>query len=541
MRLSRRLRAGSDAYPGGFSFLFCSSRRSAACLWRFLRGLRLLDDLRHVFQQFLCVVDYAVLDRPSYSADAFDLPSLIVQPNRARAVQDLQIRDRVFGNDDQIGQFARSDNAELHRPSLLLREQLLAIEGRRSDHFERMEARLLQQLQLAYVFETVGLEDEARIRAGGHATAAILELVNEGHPEPVVVLPFDLVLRRPVEPVGSVGFAARLIEFPKRRQRVAVVPLGPHRAHQVAAGLVDGERRVDSEVELDKFVHHLVPLLAARRRGLFPQSPGLAEAVLLVVIVVIERKVLHDAVGEERFWQAVPMLHRTHAHPRGLNDVGSNDARLSHVRRRTHLQLLRLVEQRAQDFGVEDRVAADDFEAVRAFLLRPADVFTGEFRGGDLALVPTHTRADVGEDARRDYLILRAALALAERPIDAVARAGIADRSHAVRHPQLVDVFGGRPLREAADVRVAIDEARQHVHPGGVDLLHAFVRAARFFDGHLGKAHALDLFDPVVFDDDVDRAHRRSARAVDHRRAANDQPLERPFAFTGFAIRGGGD
>src|SRR5215831_2918799 len=235
------------------------------------------------------------------------------------------------------------------------------------------------------------------------------------------------------------------------------------------------------------------------------------------------------------------MLHRPHAHTRGLNDVGSNDARLRHVRRRTHLQLLRLVEQRAENFRVEDRVAADDFEAVRALLFRPADVFARELRGGDLALVPTHTWADIDEDARRDDLILRAAFALAERPIDAVARAWIADCSHAVRHPQLVYVFGRRPLREAADVRMAIDEARQHVHPCGVDLLHAFVRAVRFFDGYLGKAHAPDLFDPVVFDYDVDGAYRRSARAVDHRRAANDQPLERPFAFPRFAIRGGGD
>ena len=96
--------------PGRFSFLFCG-RRSAARLRRFLRGLRLLDDLRHVFQQLLRVVDYAVLDRPFHSADSFDLTGLIVQPNRARAVQDLQIRDRVFGNDDQVGQFTRPDYA----------------------------------------------------------------------------------------------------------------------------------------------------------------------------------------------------------------------------------------------------------------------------------------------------------------------------------------------------------------------------------------------------------------------------------------------
>src|SRR5262245_46533171 len=117
----------SESSAPQVSLLPSGGCRSAARLWRFLRGLRLLDDLRHVFQQFLCVVDYAVLDRPSYSADAFDLPRLIVQPNRARSVQDLQIRDRVFGDDDQIGQFARSDYAELHRPSLLCRDVFCSV------------------------------------------------------------------------------------------------------------------------------------------------------------------------------------------------------------------------------------------------------------------------------------------------------------------------------------------------------------------------------------------------------------------------------
>src|SRR5574341_21269 len=78
------------------SLLFRSrSRSTAPGLRRFLRSLRFLDNLRYVFQQFLRVVNDAVFDRPLHSADAFGLPSLIVQSNRARAVQHFQIRHRV--------------------------------------------------------------------------------------------------------------------------------------------------------------------------------------------------------------------------------------------------------------------------------------------------------------------------------------------------------------------------------------------------------------------------------------------------------------
>src|SRR5262249_42443595 len=77
-----------------------------------------------------------------------------------------------------------------------------------------------------YVFEAVGLVNESEIRSGGHASAAIFEFIDEGHPELVIVLPFDLVLGRPVEPVRAVGFAAGLIELPERGQRVTVVPFG---------------------------------------------------------------------------------------------------------------------------------------------------------------------------------------------------------------------------------------------------------------------------------------------------------------------------
>src|SRR5205823_1112698 len=46
--------------------------------------------------------------------------------------------------------------------------------------------------------------------------------------------------------------------------------------------------------------------------------------------------------------------------------------------------------------------------------------------------------------------------------------------------------------------------------------------------------------DAVPLDDDVDRAYGRRAGAVDERRAANDQPVERPLALARLAVRGEG-
>jgi len=50
-------------------------------------------------------------------------------------------------------------------------------------------------------------------------------------------------------------------------------------------------------------------------------------------------------------------------------------------------------------------------------------------------------------------------------------------------------------------------------------------------------AHANDLFNPVLFDHNVHRTDRRSAGAVDQRRAPDDQPVERPDPFVRVAIR----
>src|SRR5690606_25667931 len=157
------------------------------------------------------------------------------------------------------------------------------------------------------VVEAVELVDEAAVAARADAPAPVLVLVQETHPETEVLLPLDLVLRRPVEPVGAVRLAARLVELPERRNGVALMPVGVAGAHDVAVGLVDRERRIEHEAELEQLLHHRVPTVAAGLCGLLPQASRAREAMVLGVVVVIGGIVLDRAIIEARLRQTVPV------------------------------------------------------------------------------------------------------------------------------------------------------------------------------------------------------------------------------------------
>ena len=187
----------------------------------------------------------------------------------------------------------------------------------------------------------------------------------------------------------------------------------------------------------------------------------------------------------------------------------------------------RFVEESGEDVGVEDRLAAaEDLDPRHPLLRRPLDEFARLFRRVDRTAVP---RAGAGEDerdeARRDDLVARAAVALVDAPVGAVAAARLADRGDAVRHPEFEDVLRARPLFLAAGVAVHVDEAGEHVHAGQVDLFGRVLRPPLGFDRHLREADTADLLDAVLLDDDVDRSDRRSAGAIDQRGSAEDQPI----------------
>ncbi|KAG1247630.1 hypothetical protein G6F65_020063 [Rhizopus arrhizus] len=149
-----------------------------------------------------------------------------------------------------------------------------------------MEPRFLQQFQFAHEAEAVDLEDKARIAAGAHAATQVLVFVDELHPQPVVLLPLDLVRGAPAVPVRAVPAALRLEVLPDRLPGVVVVPVGAARAHQVAVGVVDVERGHEGMAQLQELVHDLAPLGRPRLRRLHEGLAGDGEAVVFVAVVV---------------------------------------------------------------------------------------------------------------------------------------------------------------------------------------------------------------------------------------------------------------
>ena len=392
-----------------------------------------------------------------------------------------------------------------------------------------MKSGFAEQLELSNVVKTVELVDESGVGAGGHAAAAVLVFVDEGHPQPVVVPPFHLVLGRPVKPVRPVGLPVGSVKFPKRGERVLVVPLGAARAHLVAAGFVDRESGHQSEVQLDQLVHHRVPAFAERRCGLLPEPAGLAEAVLFVVVVVVERKVLDRAVREERLGQTVPMLESGQAQTGSIECVHPGD---------THLRKMGCSTDAAPP-GLVDR-CLHDVRAVRAEL-QTVGAFSGHFRHPRASLLRSCYRflaslaePDVSLDARGRDIILFAFGLVLERPIEPVHASRVAHRRDAVTHPELQHILGRRALRGAPRVAVHVDQAGKHVHSGKIEDLVTGIGLGPIplFYRHSREADALDLRDPVPLDHDVHGTGRRGACAVDQVDAAENQALKGSLPFS---------
>ena len=398
---------------------------------------------------------------------------------------------------------------------------------RRADDLERMEARLLQHLQFEDRAEAVGLVDEAGVRTDGDPAAAVLVLVQEPHPDAVEVLPGHLVRGRPVEPVRAVVQAAGGVELGQAGQRVVRVPVGVARPHHVAAGGVDRHRRVDEEVELQELLQQGVPAFAA---GLdqAPLPRHLPEAELLVHVVHLDRPGLHVVGFVHRLEQAVEVGHPDQPQPRGVDRVHVADPHLVQVSGRPHAQAAGLVQQGRHD----RRRKRAELETVHALLVGVPDPLAGVRGSANVPVLPllAAARTLIGHEARRGDLVPAAAFLLAQVPLQ---RPGghAARRRDAVRHPQFVDVLRTRRLGHAARVDVQVDQSRQHPGTGEIELAVGVLRPPALVDLGVGHAEALDLLDPVALDDDVDRAHRRRAGAVDHHDAAQDQAVERTLAL----------
>ena len=501
-------------------------------------GLGARDHGRDVGEQLPGVVDDAVLDRVLHAADALGLAGAVVQAQRARAVEHLEVLERVLVGDHEIGEQPGTDDAHVDRQSARLVEALGAVQRRGADHLERVEAGLLEQLELLDVAEAVELVDVARVRAGGDAPALVLEVVHERHPDAVEVAPVDLVLGRPVEPVRAVRVPARLEELHQRRKRIRGMPVGIARPHQVAARGVDRHRRIEEDPARDELVDEVVPRLAAARVDLVPELGDLGEAVRLVVVVVVGRVGLHGVLGEERVEEAVEVLRPMQAEAGRVAHVHARQAGLREVGRRAQLELAGAADERLHDLGV----FGEELQAVCALAGGPGHPLARLLRRGDRAAQPAVAvaRSGVDDDPRRGDLVARAAPALAHRPVE---RAGgdAADGGDAMGQPELVDVFGVGRLAAPTGVDVAVDEARHHVEAGAVDFPRRPARPRVGPDRDSGIADRPDLDDAVAGDHDVHGPLRRGAGAVDDGDAAQDEPLVRPFTLPRGPVGAGSD
>src|SRR5262249_39916101 len=118
----------------------------------------------------------------------------------------------------------------------------------------------------------------------------------------------------------------------------------------------------------------------------------------------------------------------------------------------------------------------------------------------------------ISSDARSDDFVSGATATLVQRPMKAVEGSDLTDGRDSVAEPQFVYVFGRwygacESVLSNRDMRMGIDEARQHIHAAGIDLIVSLLGTALLPYRDFGIAHARDPDDAILLDHDVDRAH----------------------------------
>ncbi len=213
--------------------------------------------------------------------------------------------------------------------------------------------------------------------------------------------------------------------------------------------------------------------------------------------------------------------------------VEVGDAVLRQVGDGAHLVLVRFVDGGRND--LRRLVAAvEELDAVDVVGGGPADPLTRLLHRRHRPVGPARAQRLVVEDARRDDLVPRRAVLLGAADRGRRQRHA-ADRGDTMRQPQLVGVAQVGRLVLAGAVHVHVDEAGHHVQALAVDFMVGVARLAIGLLRQSGPAGLAHRGDPVTFDDNVHRAERRTAGAVDQGHAADHHLLEGPKAFTRLA------
>ena len=284
-----------------------------------------------------------------------------------------------------------------------------------------------------------------------------------------------------------------------------------------------------------------VPLLAPGLGGLVPEASHVAEAVLLVVVVVVEGPGLNGVVGEHGLEEPVVVRHHVQPHARRVDRGHARHAHLVEVGDGLQVELVRLVDERGHDL----RVVGAQLEAIYGLALDflrcgPAHPLARVLGGVERTSAPALAAAgaNVREHVGRDDGVFGRHRLFAQLPLEP-AVGDAAGRGDPVSQPELVDVLALRGLRDAPGVSVHVHEAGEQEHPLAVDLMIAGVRPALLVDLDQREADRGHLDDAIALDDHVHRPPGRRAGTVDHRDPADDQPVEGSLALVGAAGRGG--
>ena len=406
----------------------------------------------------------AVLDRP-LDAAAVGVLGLVAPAGRrvvgrrlaveqhdigAVRVQQLEVLERVAVDDEEIGDEAFAHFAE----PIFHADQLRAVPRRVLDHLERLESGFLVQLEFPRDAEAVHRVDVPGIVSSRNQAALSPELAHRIHPDTVLLFPARLLRARPAEEVRSVVLDRAFEVLLHRRVEVVAEPRLVLRPHQVAAGLVDRERRIPRDVALHHPVDDLVQL---RRVGLRVQLAGAPEAVDLVRVVHLRRERL-DA-GQRRVGDTVEMFDRVDAQVDVVVGGGLLDR---DVRRGAKPERVGLVHDRFELIAIH----ADDLQAVGAFLLHLADPCTDLGGRSGATLADERIHQNPGRDDRVRVAFRLPFLRLLEIAAD------FTRRGHPGGEVQVALVLNR--LRHAGltlfvPVHVRVDDAGHHVLAGGVD------------------------------------------------------------------------
>ena len=313
--------------------------------------------------------------------------------------------------------------------------------------------------------------------------------------------------------------------------RIFIVPDGALLAHQIAAGLVNGQCRVDGEIQLDQLIAHGHPALAAGGCCLLPQTSGLTKAVLLVVVVVVQRIILNHLIIEHGLGQTIPVLHRGKPRARRIEHVPAHHVELRVVHGAAQILLVQLVKRCLHD------------GRRRAKKLHPLGTLTGDIahplarhlRRAD-GRIGTHAKSGIRNNARCHDAVVVAATDMIQHPVQTVETARLTHRGDAVRQPQLEHILGRDALLVTAQMAVHVDKPRQHIVPAQIHHLITFASLGPVVGINFcpGVADADQASDAIVFNNNIHRPDRWRTVACHHSDTTQNQSRERPVTTIAF-------